>query len=132
LLTGAVASRVAGRVVCPLVVVPGSWRARQAVPRQPVVVALDGETAAEPALKAVFEKARLRDTRLVVVHTEPISAQRATPRDSTLVLCCRGGNKDNPDVAISTAIVAGDTDTPLIRWSKSAAALVVGRPHEHR
>ena len=36
--------------------------------------------------------------------------------------------QDNADVAISTAIVAGDTDTPLIRWSKSAAALVVGRP----
>jgi hypothetical protein len=51
LLTGAVASRVASRVTCTLVVVPGGWRARQAVPRQPVVVALDRETAAEPALR---------------------------------------------------------------------------------
>lgn len=134
LLTGAVASRVAGRVVCPLVVVPGSWRARQAAPRQPVVVALDAETAAEPALKAAFEEARLRDTRLVVLHSEPISAPArevdAARFDISVVLS--RWKQDNPDVAISTAIVAGDTDTPLIRWSKSAAALVVGRPHEHR
>jgi nucleotide-binding universal stress UspA family protein len=44
LLIGAITSQVASRVACPLVVVPGGWRARQAVPRQPVVVALDGET----------------------------------------------------------------------------------------
>ena len=40
--------------------------------------------------------------------------------------------QDHPDVAISTAIVAGDPDAQLIRWSKTAAVLVVGRPHEHR
>lgn len=65
LLIGAVASQVASHVARPLVVVPGGWRARQAVPRQPVVVALDGETAADPALTVAFEEARLRDTRLV-------------------------------------------------------------------
>jgi nucleotide-binding universal stress UspA family protein len=127
---------VPGRRSCRL---PAGRRSQQlaspqAVPRQPVVVALDGETAAEPALKAAFEEARLRDTRLVVLHTEPISAPARevdTARFDIGVVLSRW-KQDNADVAISTAIVAGDTDTPLIRWSKSAAALVVGRPHEHR
>jgi nucleotide-binding universal stress UspA family protein len=134
LLTGAVASRVASQVACTLVVVPGGWRARQAVPRQPVVVALDRETAAEPALKVAFEEARLRDTRLVVLHAEPISAPArevdAARFDIGVVLS--RWKQDHADVAISTAIVAGDPDAQLIRWSKTAAVLVVGRPHEHR
>lgn len=134
LLIGAVASQVASRVACPLVVVPGGWRARQAVPRQPVVVALDGETAAEPALKVAFEEARLRDTRLVVLHAEPISAPArdvdAARFDIGVVLS--RWKQDHPDVAISTTIVTGDPDAQLIRWSKTAAVLVVGRPHEHR
>jgi nucleotide-binding universal stress UspA family protein len=133
LLSGAVASQVAGRIACPLVVVPDGWRVRRAVPRQPVVVALDGETAAETALAVAFEEARLRDTHLVVLHTEPIDAPRreveAARFDIGLVLS--RWKIDNPDVAISTAIVAGDTDRQLIRWSRSAAVLVVGRPHEH-
>jgi nucleotide-binding universal stress UspA family protein len=134
LLIGAVASQVACHVACPLVVVPGGWRARQAVPRQPVVVALDGETAAEPALTVAFEEARLRDTRLVVLHAEPISA--AAPAVSAarfdIGVVLSRWKQDHPDVAISTAIVAGDPDAQLLRWSKTAAVLVVGRPHEHR
>jgi nucleotide-binding universal stress UspA family protein len=134
LLISAIASQVAGRVACPVVVVPGGWRARQAVPRQPVVVALDAETAAESALKVAFEEARLRDTRLVVLHAEPISA-RAREVDAArfdIGVVLSRWKQDNPDVAISTAIVAGDPDAQLIRWSRSAAVLVVGRPHEHR
>ena len=120
MLIGAVAFQVASRVACPPVVVPGGWRARQAVPRQPVVVALDGATAAEPALKVAFEEARLRDTRLVVLHAEPISAPArdvdAARFDIGVVLS--RWKQDNPDVAISTAIVAGDPDAQLIRWSR--------------
>jgi nucleotide-binding universal stress UspA family protein len=134
LLIGAVASEVASHVACPMVVVPGGWRARQAVPRQPVVIALDGETAAEPALKVAFEEARLRDTRLVVLHAEPISAPArkvdAARFDIGVVLS--RWKQDHPDVAISTTIVTGDPDAQLIRWSRTAAVLVVGRPHERR
>jgi nucleotide-binding universal stress UspA family protein len=134
LFMGAVASQVASDVACPLVVVPSGWQARHAWPRQPVVVALDGETSAEPALKVAFAEARLRDARLVVLHAEPISVSARdvdAARFDLEVLLARW-KQDNPDVAISTAIVAGDPDAQLIRWSKSAAVLVVGRPHEHR
>ena len=104
------------------------------MPRQPVVVALDGDTAAEPALTVAFEEARLRDTRLVVLHAEPISAAAravSAARFDIGVVLSRW-KQDHPDVAISTAIVAGDPDVQLLRWSKTAAVLVVGRPHEHR
>jgi nucleotide-binding universal stress UspA family protein len=134
LLIGAVASQVASHVARPLVVVPGGWRARQAVPRQPVVVALDGETAADPALTVAFEEARLRDTRLVVLHAEPIraAASEVSAARFDIGVVLSHWKQDHPDVAISTAIVAGDPDAQLIRWSKTAAVLVVGRPHERR
>jgi nucleotide-binding universal stress UspA family protein len=133
LLMGAVTSQIAGHVDCPLIVVPSGWHARQAWPPQPVVVALDGETAAKPVLNLAFEEARLRHTRLVVLHAEPMSA---SDRDVTaarldLEILLAGWKQDHPDVAISTAIVSGDADAQLVRWSRSAAVLVVGRPHQH-
>jgi nucleotide-binding universal stress UspA family protein len=134
LFMGAVASQVASHVACPVVVVPGGWQARHAWPRQPVVVALDGETRAEPALKVAFAEARLRDARLVVLHAEPLgaSAREVDAARFDLGVLLARWKQDNADVAISTAIVAGDPDAQLLRWSKSAAVLVVGRPHEHR
>jgi len=48
LLISAIASQVASRVACPVVVIPGGWQARQVVPRQPVVVALDGPDRTQP------------------------------------------------------------------------------------
>jgi nucleotide-binding universal stress UspA family protein len=109
LLIGAVASQVASHVARPLVVVPGGWRARQAVPRQPVVVALDGETAADPALTVAFEEARLRDTRLVVLHAEPIraAASEVSAARFDIGVVLSHWKQDHPVVAISTAIVAG-------------------------
>jgi nucleotide-binding universal stress UspA family protein len=132
LFMGAVASQVVSHIVCPLVVVPGRWRARHAWPRLPVIVALDGETAPEPALTLAFEEARLRDARLIVLHAEPISA---SARDVTgaqlgLGVVLAEWKQDNPDVAISTEIVSGDPDVQLVRWSRSAAVLVVGHPHK--
>jgi nucleotide-binding universal stress UspA family protein len=98
-----------------------------------VVVALDGETAAKPVLNLAFEEAMLRHTRLVVLHAEPMSA---SDRDVTaarldLEILLAGWKQDHPEVAISTAIVSGDADAQLVRWSWSAAVLVVGRPHQH-
>ena len=33
---------------------------------------------------------------------------------------------------VSTVIVSGDPDAQLLRWSRSAAVLVVGHPHQPR
>ena len=95
LLIGAVASQVASHVACPLVVVPGGWRARQAVPRQPVVVALDGETAAEPASRWRLRKQGCVTPDWLCYTLSPSAPplMRCPLRDSTLVLCCRGGSR---------------------------------------
>ena len=59
LLTGPVASPVAAQADCPVVVVPGGW-SRTAVGIRPIVVALDGQTAATAALDFAFAEAELR------------------------------------------------------------------------
>ena len=38
--------------------------------------------------------------------------------------------QDHPNVTVSTVVVSGDPDVQLVRWSRSAAVLVVGRPHQ--
>jgi nucleotide-binding universal stress UspA family protein len=134
LLMGAVASQVVNQVACPLVVVPGGWRPRHAWPRLPVIVALDSDSPPEPALRLAFGEARLRDARLVVLHAEPMSA---SARDVSAAKFDLGEvlaewKQNYADVAISTAFVSGDPDAQLLRWSRSAAVLVVGHPHQRR
>ena len=134
LFMGAVAAQLAYDVGCPLVVVPTAWRTRRTWPRLPVIVALDRETAPEPALKLAFEEARLRDARLIVLHAEPMSA---SARDLStagwdLGLVLTEWKQHHPDVAITTMIVFGDPDAQLVRWSRSAAVLILGRPHRRR
>jgi nucleotide-binding universal stress UspA family protein len=131
LLMGAVTSRIVNQITCPLVVVPSGWRTRHAVPRLPVIVALDGETEPEPALELAFAEAGLRDARLIVLHAEPMtaSAREVAVAGQDLGVVLANWEQAHPDVAISTEIVSGDADTQLVRWSRSAAVLVVGHPH---
>jgi nucleotide-binding universal stress UspA family protein len=131
LLGGAVTSQVVNHIACPLVVVPGRWRPRHAWPLLPVIVALDSETDPEPALRLAFQEARLRAARLIVLHAEPMSASArdvaAAQFDLGVVLA--KWKQDHPEVGVSTAILSGDPDAHLVRWSRSAAVLVVGHPH---
>lgn len=131
LLGGAVTSQVVNHIACPLVVVPGRWRPRHAWPLLPVIVALDSETNPEPALRLAFDEARLRAARLIVLHAEKMSASArdvaAARFDLGIVLA--NWKQDHPEVGVSTAILSGDPDAQLVRWSRSAAVLVVGHPH---
>ena len=131
LLGGAVTSQVVNHIACPLVVVPGRWRPRHAWPLLPVIVALDSETNPEPALRLAFDEARLRAARLIVLHAEKMSASArdvaAAQFDLGIVLA--DWKQDHPEVGVSTAILSGDPDAQLVRWSRSAAVLVVGHPH---
>ena len=47
----------------------------------------------------------------------------------SLTLCRAEWQQNHPEVAVSTAIVSGDADAQLVRWSRWAAVLVVGHPH---
>jgi|GEM_PF-174020 len=131
-LRGAVTSQVAPRVACPLVVVPRGWHTGHVGKPQPVVVALDAETSAESALDVAFQEAQLRQTRLVVLHAEPIgtSARDVEAAGFDLAVQLSKWKQDHPDVTVSTTLVSGDPDAELVRWSRSAAVLVVGRPHQ--
>jgi nucleotide-binding universal stress UspA family protein len=133
LFMGAVTSQIVSLIRCPLVVVPGGWRARHAVPRLPVIVTLDGKSDPGPALQLAFEEARLRDARLIALHAQPM---RALPGDKTaahldLRVVLAEWEQQHPDVAVTTTVVSGDPDAQLVRWSRSAAVLIVGHPH-HR
>jgi nucleotide-binding universal stress UspA family protein len=134
LFMGAVASQLVSHLACPLVVVPSGWRPRHASPQLPVIVALDAETAPGPALQLAYEEARLRDARLIVLHAAPMTAaaHEVTAADLHLGVVLSEWKNDHPDVAISTVIVLGDPDAQLVRWSRSAAVLVVGHPHRRR
>jgi nucleotide-binding universal stress UspA family protein len=99
-----------------------------------VIVALDSDSPPEPALRLAFGEARLRDARLVVLHAEPMSA---SARDVSAAKFDLGEvlaewKQNYADVAISTAFVSGDPDAQLLRWSRSAAVLVVGHRHQRR
>jgi nucleotide-binding universal stress UspA family protein len=130
-LLGAVTSQVARRVACPLVVVPRGWRPGHVGKPRPVVVALDGETSAESVLGVAFREAQLRRTRLLVLHAEPMgkSARDVVAAGFDLAALLAKWKQGHPGVSVSTAMVSGDPDAQLVRWSRSAALLVVGRPH---
>jgi nucleotide-binding universal stress UspA family protein len=132
ILRGAITSQVARRVTCPLVVVPTGWHTGHVGKPQPVVVALDGEASAESSLSVAFREAQLRQTRLVVLHAEHIgtSARDVAAAGFDLSVLLSRWKQDHPDVTVSTTLVSGDADAELVRWSRSAAVLVVGRPHQ--
>jgi nucleotide-binding universal stress UspA family protein len=131
-MMGAVTSQVARRVTCPLVVVPSGWRAGHVGKPPPVVVALDTESSGEAALALAFREAELRRTRLVVLHAERIGrpARDVAAAGFDLAVLLAKWKEDHPKVAVSTIMVSGDPDTQLVRWSRSAAVLVMGRPHQ--
>ena len=132
ILRGAITSQVARRVACPVVVVPRGWHTGHVGKPQPVVVALDGETSAESALSVAFREAQLRQTGLVVLHAEHIgtSSRDVAAAGFDLAVLLSRWKQDHPDVTVSTTVVSGDPDAELVRWSRSAAVLVVGRPHQ--
>jgi nucleotide-binding universal stress UspA family protein len=133
LMFGRVASQVAERSDCPVAVVPGAWRATKTGSHHPVVVALEGTSPARAALQIGFKQAVLLGTGLVALHAAPHGApttEVARQRASQVELLA-GWKEDYPDVMVESLIVLGDEDANLLRWSKTAATLVLERPHRH-
>jgi nucleotide-binding universal stress UspA family protein len=130
---GAVASHAARLVTCPVIVVPRSWRPRHAAGSLPVVAAVEGTSDAEPVLALAYQEARRHGAPLVVLHAEPIGASSRQVDDAErgLGALLSRWQRERPEVPVATVLVAGDTDANLVRWSRSAALLVVGRPHHH-
>ena len=132
LLTGPVASAVAAQASCPVVVVPGG-RTATGVDIRPVVVALDGETAATATLDFAFAEAELRGCGVTALHAlavrDPVSDQG---RRTGLAEVLAGHEQDHPDIPVRALFIPGDPEHAIIDSSFSAAMVVVGRPHRRR
>lgn len=131
MLFGQVASHAAHRAACPVVIVPGGWRARRTGEQHPVVVALDGNTKAQVALRTAFEEAQLLRTRVLALHASPYGspASEIAAQTANLTELLAGWKQDFPDISVRSLVVSGDPDASLLRWSRSAALLVMERPH---
>ena len=132
LLVGPVTSPVAAQAQCPVVVVPGGW-SRTAVGIRPVVVAVDGETAATSALDFAFAEAEFRRCGVTALHC---FALRDAPSDqgkrATITEVLAGHEQSHPDIAVRALFLPGEPKDAIIDQSVSAAMVVVGRPHRRR
>ena len=100
---GAVTLQVVA-ATCPLVVVPRGRRTRLARPQLPVIVALDGETAPEPALKLAREAACRSTDCATRPADERLGTRCGRRRDQTSEKSLEMGRLDHADVAVSTVI----------------------------
>jgi nucleotide-binding universal stress UspA family protein len=132
LLTGPVASAVAARASCPVVVVPGG-RTATGVDIRPVVVALDGETAATATLDFAFAEAELRRCGVTAIHAFAVrDAGSDQGRRTSLAEVLAGHEQDHPDIPVRALFIPGNPEDVIIDSSFSAATVVVGRPHRRR
>lgn len=132
LLPGGVGSTIGRAVCCPLAVTPTA-PPNIDITRRPVVVALDGETAAKAVLGFAFEEAADRGARLLVVHAEQDRARRPD-REITAVAIeeiIAGWTADHPDVPVDVLVLPGDPEVVLKEASGRAQLLVVGGPRRH-
>ncbi len=133
LLAGPTGASAAATLPCPVVVVPRRW-SRLKTGRRPVIVALDGDTAAYGALRLAFDEAEMHQVRLLALHASPLDL---LPIDSeeqaNLEELIAGQRQDHPDVDVSTVLLPGDPAQAIIDASAGARLVVVGRPREvHR
>src|SRR5215203_3440380 len=113
---GAVASHVGQKAQCP------------------VVVALDEDTPRDAVLTAAFKEAEFLRTDLVVLHASPYrkgGPSGLEAEEASLVEQLAGWKQDHPDVSVKATVVSGDADANLVKWSRFAAVLVLGRRKRH-
>jgi nucleotide-binding universal stress UspA family protein len=138
LLIGSTAMRVAGRTLCPTVVVCGSGALRTA---GPVVVGVDGTVVSDAAVEFAFDQAALRGAELTAVHswTEPAMRgalaagavamdYRWLASDAEKILAERltGWREKYPDVRVTGSVVHDSPTRALVAQSTTAQLVVVG------
>ena len=130
LLHGAVADRVARRAPCPVVVVPGNWHPRAAGHPHPVVVALERDHPVETLLGTAFDEAGRRHTTVFALQAAPYGSTAAELAEQRRRLAdeLAAWHGRSHGAAAHAEVVPGDPDAALLRWSRSASLLVVGRP----
>lgn len=132
-LPGGTGSAIGKSIGCPLAVVPTRLPIVETA-RAPVVVALDGETAATAVLRFAFDEAAARGVRLLVLHADTDRIPGSERRGATLDLeeIVAGWKADYPDLVVTVLVLPGETDVVLTEASDHAQLLVVGGPHRRR
>jgi nucleotide-binding universal stress UspA family protein len=135
LLTGSVATQVAGHTRCPAVIVRGD---DQQPDDRPIVVGTDGSSGSRAAAEAAFTQARLRDAELVLAYHSARRSSAGAIATSNLPFWATVGDTaagthgisaHYPTVKYRTEIVSGDSAaSALMNFSQRLAAglLVVG------
>lgn len=133
LLTGPVASPVAARAACPVVIVPRKW-SRTLTGLGSIVVALDGETPATAVLDFAFAEAERSGCRVTALHAlpHPTGAHSDLDPRSSLAEILAGHEQAHPDIEVRTRVVPGEPSTVITEESLAADLVVVGRPHHQR
>jgi nucleotide-binding universal stress UspA family protein len=139
LLLGSTAGHLAAHGRCPLMVVRG-----RADPAGPVLLAVDGSPAAEPAVEFAFVEASLRGADLLALHVWNTRTERAYdgPSDPPFVTydadrlrdeeervlaeALSGWRSKYPDVAVQRRLVRARTRPALVDASGGAQLVVVG------
>ena len=128
---GAVTAPICAGAPCPVIVVPAY---AEATSRQPVIVAVDGTTAAASALRVAFDEAAIWQLPLTVLHAQPDdeTATDTAERRVNIEEILSGWKADQPDVQVHSEVVPGEPADLIAEYSEHAALMVVGRPHRRR
>jgi nucleotide-binding universal stress UspA family protein len=122
-------NHVTAHATCAMAVVPRTWHDPKR--RLPILVAIDGETAAGHALGWAFDEAVMRGTELHVVHVlrPGASAVELGRRQRNVAEVLASWRADYPDLVLQALITQGDPTQMLVQCARSAALMVVGHPH---
>ncbi|NIK59189.1 universal stress protein [Kribbella shirazensis] len=124
---GSVATAVAAKAPCPVVVVRGERRTG------PIVVGTDGSPDSEDAVVFAFEEAARTGEPLRVVYCWQPMSENATSVDSTegllqnwLAESLEPYRRKFPTVRVRAAVLEGRASAQLIKMSAEASLVVVG------
>ncbi|RDV43328.1 hypothetical protein DOE76_18440 [Leifsonia sp. ku-ls] len=139
-VAGSIAARVAAAASCTVVAVPHGWRGHG----HGVVVGVDGEPHAEPALDFAADEAAWLGEPLAVVYVGYAvgavrdgrrvggpTAEEGDLRERILAAAARRALGRHPGLAISTRVVEAVPSTGLVSEAHGARALVLGT-HDRR
>ncbi len=132
LVLGSVSQAVLSHADVPVTVVRRA-EGREDPDAAPVVVGVDLDDTARPALDIGFEIASMTGRSLDAVHAWSAVHELPEERERGLAEVMAGYAEKYPDVAVATRMVDSSPVPALVRESETAAHLVVGsRPHGRR
>jgi nucleotide-binding universal stress UspA family protein len=129
---GQISSAVTTNAACAVVVVPLDWDAHGAA-AGPILLYLDGTTAATDLLAFAFEEADRSGRTLTVFHAVDRQADQlaveADRRDIAEITA--GWHERFPDVIVIMATSSGDPGDAIITASTGVSMVVIGSSHRH-